>query len=141
MRTFDLRCHNCGDIYDVPLDAPTGRIKAISADEWTPKCPDCGDPVSIIIPAVLTVGPLESKPIDLMKSVGRKFTTNSEWREYQKKNPNSRPVSITDQSWKDHYSDVRELAETRAQKQGYRGYYDKCERRKKEKIAEGKLKP
>tara|TARA_Y100001963_G_scaffold147883_1_gene224795 strand:- start:609 stop:863 length:255 start_codon:yes stop_codon:yes gene_type:complete len=84
---------------------------------------------------------MESKPINLGGQLDRQITSNSEWRAYQKKNPNARPVSVTDQSWKDHYNSVRELAEQRAIKQGYNGYYDKQERRKKEKIAKGKVKP
>tara|TARA_R100000152_G_C6770867_1_gene197189 strand:+ start:354 stop:782 length:429 start_codon:yes stop_codon:yes gene_type:complete len=141
MRSFDIRCHNHGDMYDVMLDAPTGRIKAIELNEWQPRCPLCDHPVTIIVPPVLTVGPMDSKPIDLTKSVGRKFTSNAQWREYQKRNPNARPVSVTDQSWKDHYNQVRELADQRAIKQGYACWGDKKERRKKEKIAAGELKP
>jgi hypothetical protein len=138
-RTFDIRCHNCGDQYDVQLEAPTGRLKLSALMDWEPKCPDCDHPVTIIVPPVLTVGPMESKPIDLSKSVGRKFTSNAEWREYQKKNPNARPVSVTDQSWKDHYNAVRELADQRAIKQGYDGFYEKQEKLKKEKKEAGKL--
>jgi hypothetical protein len=122
------------------MDAPRGRFKLDELMKWQPKCPDCDDPVTIIVPPVLTVGPMESKPIDLTSSVGRKFTSNAQWREYQKQNPGARPVSVTDQSWKDHYNAVRELADVRAQKEGYNGYYDKKERRTKEKIAQGKVK-
>lgn len=86
MRTFDIRCHNHGDMYDVMLDAPKGRVKMSDLMGWTPRCPICDQPVTIIVPPVLTVGPMESKPIDLTKSVGRKFTSNAQWREYQKQN-------------------------------------------------------
>tara|TARA_R110002020_G_scaffold3690_2_gene16356 strand:+ start:7407 stop:7661 length:255 start_codon:yes stop_codon:yes gene_type:complete len=84
---------------------------------------------------------MESKPINLGGQLNRQITSNSEWREYKKKNPTARPVSVTDQNWKDHYNEVRELADVRAQKQGYNGFYDKKERRKKEKMAAGTLKP
>jgi hypothetical protein len=141
MRTFDIRCHNHGDMYDVMLDAPKGRVKMSDLMDWTPRCPICDQAVTIIVPPVLTVGPMESKPIDLTSSVGRKFTSNAQWREYLKKNPNARPVSVTDQNYKDHYNEVRELADQRAIKAGYKGFYDRKEQRRKEKIAEGKLKP
>ena len=141
MRTFDIRCHNCGDMNDVRLDAPKGRVKMSELMNWEPVCLNCDHPVTIIVPAVLTVGPMESKPINLGGQLNRQITSNAEWRDYQKKNPNARPVSVTDQSWKDHYNQVRELAEQRSQQQGYRGFYDKKEQRRKEKIAEGKLKP
>lgn len=126
-------------MYDVELDAPTGRVKLKDLMDWKPVCPLCDHPVTIIVPPVLTVGPMESKPIDLSRSVGRKFTSNAEWREYQKQNPNARPVSVTDQSWKDHYNAVRELAEQRAIQQGYQGFYEKSEQIKKEKKERGEL--
>ena len=138
-RTFDIRCHNHGEMYDVQLEAPKGRVKLKDLMDWQPKCPICDSPVSVIVPPVLTVGPMESKPIDLTRSVGRKFTSNAQWREYQKQNPNARPVSVTDQSWKDHYNAVRELADQRAIKQGYGGFYEKQEQLKKEKKEAGEL--
>ena len=138
-RTFDILCHNHGEMYDVQLEAPKGRVKLKDLMDWQPKCPICDSPVTIIVPPVLTVGPMESKPIDLTRSVGRKFTSNAEWREYQKQNPNARPVSVTDQSWKDHYNAVRELADRRANKQGYAGFYEKQEQIKKEKKEAGEL--
>ena len=128
-------------MYDVYLDAPRGRMRLADLDDWQPKCPKCAHPVTIIVPPVLTVGPTGSKPINLSGQLDRQITSNAEWREYQKKNPNARPVSVTDQSWKDHYNSVRELADQRAQKEGYNGFYDKNERKKKEKIASGELKP
>ena len=140
MRTFDIRCHNHGDMYDVLLDAPKGRVKMTDLMDWTPKCPICDQAVTIIVPPVLTVGPMDSKPIDLTSSVGRKFTSNAEWREYQKKNPNARPVSVTDKGFRNHYDKVRELADQRAIKQGYACWGDKAERKKKEQIAKGKVK-
>lgn len=140
MRTFDIRCNSCGDFDDVPLDAPTGRM-SVEDMKWQPKCPQCDQVVAVIIPPILTVGPMESKPINLESQIGYNITSNKQWREYKKKNPNARPVSKTDQNWKDHYSEVRELADVRAQKQGYNGFYDKRERKRKEKIAAGKSKP
>ena len=140
MRTFDIRCNSCGDFDDVPLDAPTGRM-SVEDMKWQPKCPQCDQVVAVIIPPVLTVGPMESKPINLKSQIGYDITSNKQWREYKKKNPTARPVSKTDQNWKDHYSEVRELADVRAQKQGYNGFYDKRERKRKEKIAAGKSKP
>lgn len=140
MRTFDIRCNSCGDFDDVPLDAPTGRM-SVEDMKWQPKCPQCDQVVAVIIPPILTVGPMESKPINLKSQIGYDITSNKQWREYKKKNPTARPVSKGYQNWKDHYSEVRELADVRAQKQGYNGFYDKRERKRKEKIAAGKLKP
>lgn len=65
------------------------------------------------------VGVFLTKPLEVSQ-IGRTFTSNSEWREYQKQNPDARVVSPGDRYWRDFRDRAREKAETHARRAGFR---------------------
>tara|TARA_R100001015_G_C4595288_1_gene150529 strand:+ start:268 stop:684 length:417 start_codon:yes stop_codon:yes gene_type:complete len=131
MPFYDFKCPSgCGyfgDIY-VPL-----------SEHGTTTCSECGDVLETVISEVALIGPMPSKPL-VMKQLGRTFESGSEWRQYQRENPDCAMVSADSSAWREHKEAVRDKAEARARREGYRDFDDKKQRRKEEKIKRsGKL--
>ena len=131
MPFYDFKCPSgCGyfgDIY-VPL-----------SEHGTTTSSECGDVLETVISEVALIGPMPSKPL-VMKQLGRTFESGSEWRQYQRENPDCAMVSADSSAWREHKEAVRDKAEARARREGYRDFDDKKQRRKEEKIKRsGKL--
>ena len=78
MPLYDFRCKGeCGYYTDmfIPLAEVDNAV-----------CPDCQGEISIRIGAVMTIGPMPSKPLKI-SHVGRSFESASEYRDYQRNNP------------------------------------------------------
>ena len=131
MPVYDFKCPaGCGyfnDIY-VPL-----------SEHGKTKCSDCGAVLETVISEVALIGPMPSKPL-VVKQIGRSFESESEWKKYQRDNPDSAIVSADSEQWRKHRDAVREKDDARSRKMGYRDFEDRKRQRKKEKAKEsGKL--
>jgi putative FmdB family regulatory protein len=127
MPLYDFRCDgDCGYFEDmfIPL-----------AEKDAAVCPDCGGSITTRIGAVVTVGPMPSKPLRV-KQVGREFTSNSEYKQYQRANPDCAIISAGSSEWQKHRDSAREKAERMAKKRGYRDLAQQHERRRVEKAKE-----
>ena len=124
MPFYDFKCPDgCGYFHDifVPL-----------AEHGSTTCPECASLMLTIIGEVATIGPMPSKPL-VVGQVGRTFESGSDWREYQRDNPDCEILSSDSSAWRKHRDKAAEKAEARARKGGYRDLADKKARRKKEK--------
>ena len=116
MPMYDLRClADCGYFYDVYLPL---------AEYGNAKCPSCAGPMRTALRAVATVGPMPSKPL-VIDHIGRTFHSRGEWNEYQRQNPDVQILSAESNHWKNHRDKVRNIANDKARKQGYRDLADK----------------
>ena len=124
MPMYDFRCDGgCG--YYTDMYIPLAEVdKAV--------CPDCHSSITIRIGAVMTVGPMPSKPLKV-DQIGRSFESASELREYKKQNPGWDMMSADSTSWRSHVDDCRERAERMAKRRGYRDLAQQKEKRKVEK--------
>jgi putative FmdB family regulatory protein len=124
MPLYDFRCAgSCGYFEDmfIPLAKKDDAV-----------CPECKGAIIIRIGAVMTVGPMPSKPLRI-EQIGRSFESASEVREYKKQNPGWEIESADSASWRKHVDDTRERAERVAKRRGYRDLAQQHEKRKKEK--------
>tara|TARA_R110002020_G_scaffold25403_1_gene82777 strand:+ start:128 stop:544 length:417 start_codon:yes stop_codon:yes gene_type:complete len=131
MPVYDFKCpQGCGYFDD---------IFVLLADHGTTTCPECGVLMDTVIGMVPIIGPMPSNPL-VMKQLGRKFESGSEWRQYQRENPDCEMVSSDSSTWREHIDSVRHKAESRAKREGYRDFEDKKRKRKEEKVKRsGKL--
>jgi len=124
MPMYDFKCPDgCGYFNDVfvPL-----------AQHGKTTCPECAALMTTVISDVALIGPMPSKPL-VVGQVGRTFESGSEWREYQRNNPDCQILSSDSTAWRKHRDMAAEKAESRARKAGYRDLEDKKTRRRKEK--------
>ena len=124
MPFYDFKCpEGCGYFNDifVPL-----------AEHGSTTCPECSTLLTTVISEVGLIGPMPSKPL-VVEQVGRTFESGSEWRQYQRENPDCEILSSDSTAWRKHRDKVVDKAEARARKGGYRDLADKKERRKKER--------
>lgn len=128
----------------MPLyDIECSRCERVIADVFSPLsqapiCPFCNARARIVIRPVLTVGPMPSKPLK-MAQIGREFTSNSQWRDYQKANPDVKVLDKNDSSYDKFYTGVREKADKVARKIGYIDHEDRGRQRRKEKTRQARL--
>jgi len=130
MPMYDFKCPDgCGyfpDIY-VPL-----------AEHGKTACPECGAVMSTVITEVALVGPMPSKPL-VVGQVGRSFESGSEWRQYQRDNPDCAIVSSDSNAWRDHRDKAYAKAEAKAKQSGYNSLEHKRRERRKEKAKKAGL--
>ena len=127
MPLYDFKCDGtCGYFEDM-------FIPLAKKDEAV--CPDCGGSITTRISAVITIGPMPSKPLKV-KQIGREFTSNSEYKQYQRENPDSAILSAGSSEWRNHVDRAREKAEKTARRRGYRDLAQQHERRRAEKAKE-----
>lgn len=88
--------------------------------------------MTTVISEVALVGPMPSKPL-VVAQVGKTFESGSEWRDYQRKNPDCQILSADSAAWRKHRDAAAEKANARARKAGYRDLEDRKVKRKKEK--------
>ena len=131
MPVYDFKCPaGCGYFNDVfvPL-----------AQHGKTECPECSAVLTTVISEVALIGPMPSKPL-VVKQIGKSFESESAWKKYQRENPDSAVVSADSQQWKKHRDAVREKADARSRKMGYRDFEHRSAHRKKEKAKQsGKL--
>jgi putative FmdB family regulatory protein len=121
---YDFKCpEGCGYFNDIVVPL---------AEHGKTTCPECGALMSTVISEVALIGPMPSKPL-VVGQIGKSFESGSEWREYQRKNPDCAIVSADSKQWKDHHHMARSKAERKAKKQGYNDLEHKRKTRKKEK--------
>lgn len=124
MPLYDFRCNGeCGYFTDmfIPLAKVDNAV-----------CPECHSSITIRIGAVMTVGPMPSKPLKVSQ-IGRTFESASELREYKKQNPGWDMMSADSTSWRKHVDTAREKAEKTAKRRGYRDLAQQHEQRRAEK--------
>ena len=115
MPLYDLQClGDCGVQEDVFLNL-------FEADN--PLCPECGSKATLLVAPVRTVGPMTSKPL-VMNQLGRTFETPAQLREYKKKNPDAHFYQPNDSTWVRYKDRIRENAERKAKKKGFRDLED-----------------
>jgi putative FmdB family regulatory protein len=125
MPLYDYHCSAC-DVSDevfVPLA------------DYDPKgvpCPDCGALAKRGVPAVLTVGPMPSKPLTI-KQIGRSFESNGELRRYKSEHPEARFVEPNSSEWRNHVDATRAKCEATAKKHGFRDHDHRRQHRKDNK--------
>tara|TARA_Y100001972_G_C7641605_1_gene322396 strand:+ start:530 stop:943 length:414 start_codon:yes stop_codon:yes gene_type:complete len=120
MPLYDFRCKGeCGYYTDmfIPLAEVDNAV-----------CPDCQGEISIRIGAVMTIGPMPSKPLKI-SHVGRSFESASEYRDYQRNNPDCAILEANSTEWRKHVDVAREKAEKTAKRRGYRDLADQREKR------------
>jgi len=120
MPLYDFRCKGeCGYYTDmfIPLAEVDNAV-----------CPDCQGEISIRIGAVMTVGPMPSKPLKV-SHVGRSFESASEYRDYKRNNPDCAILEANSTEWRKHVDVAREKAEKTAKRRGYRDLADQREKR------------
>jgi putative FmdB family regulatory protein len=131
MPLYDFKCPDgCGYFHDifVPLS---------QQDKTT--CPECKAVLTTIIRAVMTIGPMPSKPL-VLDQVGRRFESVTEYRDYKRENADWDFLSPKSKAWQDHKDMAREKAEACAKRGGYIDLEDKRTRRKKDNAKKaGKL--
>jgi|TARA_R110000744_G_scaffold43517_2_gene97550 hypothetical protein len=131
MPFYDFRCpEGCGYFDDVfvPLEL-----------HGTSTCPECDATLETMIGAVVTIGPMPSKPL-VLEQAGRRFESTSEYKQYQRENPGWDFLSPNSKQWHDHKDMARGKAEARAKREGYVDLEDKKVKRGKEKAKRaGKL--
>lgn len=117
MPTYDVDCPECG------------RFEALL--KWTADpnidCPECGHAAFRRPCASAPTGILPTKPLVLDNKSGKALHTNSELREFERKHPNVQVVAPNDRAWTNHVDRVKNLAETRAVKRGYRDFKHQSE--------------
>ena len=124
MPLYDFKCDKtCGYFEDmfIPL-----------AEKDAARCPDCGSTITVRIGAVITIGPMPSKPLKVSQ-IGREFTSNSEYKQYQRENPDCAILSAGSTEWQNHVDMAREKAEKTARRKGYRDLAQQHEKRRHEK--------
>jgi len=131
MPLYDVRCTaGCGkkEVY-VPLS---------EADKIF--CPDCTQPAVRLVSPVRTIGALFSKPIEYGQ-IGKSFSTNEEFRQYKRDNPDAKFVEKDSTEWRSHYDEVRNHCDKKAKQQGFRDHEDRGKFIKKQRKAkeEGRL--
>jgi len=120
MPLYDFRCNGgCGYFADmfIPL-----------ADIDNAVCPECQAGITIRIGAVMTIGPMPSKPLKISQ-VGRSFESASEYRDYQRQNPDCAIIDAGSSEWRKHVDTAREKAEKTAKRRGYRDLNDQHQKR------------
>lgn len=124
MPLYDFRCEaGCG--YYADMYIPLKQFnKAV--------CPKCKGTITTVIGTVPTIGPLPSKPLKVHQ-VGREFTSNAEFKQYQRDNPGCEILSADSAAWRKHTDMVREKAEATAKRRGYRDLEQQRAERKVEK--------
>lgn len=95
-------------------------------------CPDCGHAAQTVIQAVMTIGPMPSKPLE-MRQIGQSFTSNGQIRRYKERHPDRVFVDKDSSAWRNHYDSVRNLCEDGAKTEGFRDLDHKKRERKREK--------
>ena len=128
MPLYDLECERCErflvDVFFTLAETPT--------------CSYCHAPARVIISPVRTIGPMPSKPLK-MPQIGKEFTSNSQWRDYQQAHPEVKVVDKSDLYYDKFYTRVREKADKAAKKLGYSDHEDRGRKRKAEKMKEASL--
>jgi len=81
---------------------------------------------------------MPSKPLKI-KQLGKEFTSNSQWRDYQHANPDVKVLDKNDSSYEEFYTGIREKAEKVAKKMGYADHEDRGRKRSAEKKKEARL--
>tara|TARA_Y100000389_G_scaffold189936_1_gene214222 strand:+ start:59 stop:457 length:399 start_codon:yes stop_codon:yes gene_type:complete len=124
MPLYDLRCSGeCGVVEAViplsQIDNPTF-------------CPECTMPAARIVSPVTTVGAVFDKKIEFGQ-LGKKFSTNSEFRQYKKDHPEARFVDKNSTEWRGHYDQVRNHCDKKSKKQGFRDHEDRISKLSKRK--------
>jgi len=111
MPLYDYICEACGDEHEM----------LVSVAEYDKQpCPSCGvGPMPRRIAAVMTVGPMPSKPIDLSATAGVRFYSNEERRQFERDNPNVAFYSTKDSVWRKKKDRARENADRAAMRAGY----------------------
>ena len=129
MPLYDFKCNkDCGYFEDMFI--PLAR-----KDEA--RCPDCGGTITTRIGSVAPIGPMPSKPLRV-DHIGRTFTSNAEFRQYQRENSDCAILSADSTEWRNHVDRAREKAEKTAKKKGYRDLAQQHEHsRKKLKKQQG----
>jgi putative FmdB family regulatory protein len=131
MPMYDFKCPDgCGYFNDifVPL-----------AQHGKTTCPECNAVLETVISEVALIGPMPSKPL-VVKQIGKTFENGSDWRDYQRKNPDCEIVSADSSAWRKHRDMAAEKANATARRMGYRDLEDKKKKRKKERDKQsGKL--
>ena len=131
MPFYDFKCpEGCGYFNDVfvPL-----------AEHGKTQCSDCGAVLQTVISEVALIGPMPSTPL-VVKQIGKSFESESAWKKYQRENPDSAIVSADSQQWRKHRDAVKEKADARSRKMGYRDFeHRKTERKKDKAKRSGKL--
>jgi len=128
MPLYDIECERC-ERFIADVFSPLSQ---------TPICPFCNARARIVIRPVLTIGPMPSKPLK-MPQIGREFTSNSQWRDYQKTHPEVKVVDKNDLYYDKFYTRVREKADKTAKKLGYNDHEDRGRQRRKEKTRQAHL--
>ena len=126
MPLYDVRCTaGCGYFDDVfcPLAA---------LDDL--RCSKCNHPVKILMSPVRTIGPTFSKPLEI-KQIGRTFHSQSEFRQYQRENPDVEILSPSSSKWQKHRDTAREKVEASAKKRGFNDSEDMKRYAKKDQRA------
>ena len=127
MPVYDIECPSHGRVNDIFFSL---------SDE--PACPTCDAPSRVVIAPVRTVGPMPSKPLK-MSQIGKEFTSNSQWRDYQQAHPDVKVLDKNDSSYQEFYTGVREKADKVAKKLGYTDHEDRGRQRRKEKTRQARL--
>ena len=131
MPFYDFKCPDgCGYFNDVFVNL---------AQHGKTECPECSALLTTVISEVALIGPMPSKPL-VVKQIGKSFESEREWKKYQRANPDSAIVSADSKQWRDHRDAVRNKADARSRKMGYRYFEHRKADRKKEKAKQsGKL--
>lgn len=114
MPLYDYYCAAC-DVHDETF---------VALADYDPNglpCPDCGAQAKRGVPAVLTVGPMPSKPLTI-KQIGRSFESNGELRRYKAEHPEARFVEPSSREWRTHVDKTREKCEASAKRHGFRDH-------------------
>ena len=108
-------------MYDVKCTAGCGYFEdvfALLADSDDLRCSECNHPVTILISPVRTIGPTFSKPLEI-KQIGRTFHSQSDFRQYQRENPDVEILSPSSSKWQKHRDMARDKVEASAKKRGF----------------------
>ena len=100
------------------------------------RCSECGSAVVRLIGSVATIGPTVSKPY-AFDQIGRTFESNSQWREYQRKHPETKVVSKDSSYYRDFYDGIKNHCNDSARKQGFVDHEDRAKVMKEKRDARG----
>ena len=121
MPLYDVRClEDCGYFHD---------ILVVRGERNSIACPSCEGETEHVLRGVAVVGPMPSKPL-VLSQINQSFDSATQWRKFQRDNPDFAVVPNGGAKWREHKDNVRNFANKRCKNAGFNDLEDRQKRMK-----------